>query len=202
MTKIAIDCDGVLTNFIKAFVEEANHIWPGRFPNPLHYSLHNHTAWDFSDAVMGPDEVKQVWRRINGSFNWWLTLDAFTENVGALAVFLWTHKFNDIFIVTARQETLGASVAGQTDLWIRACGVDPVHNYLGVVPIEGDDKAAFYQLSGIRWSVDDKGSTVEQCDAMMPDRHHRAFLLDRPWNQDAKVKRRVKNLSEFFAQVV
>ncbi len=201
MAKIAIDCDGVLANFIKAFAEEANHIWPGKIPNPSEYAAREHKTWDWPPEVLSKAEVKEVWKRINGSVNWWLTLDAFTAGVGALAIWLWTHKWHDVYVCTARQETLGGSVAWQTDQWLRACGIDPVHNYLGVVTIDGQEKGQFYRLAGITHSLDDRGLTVELCDQLMPDREHRAYLLDRPWNQDAKVRHRVGSVREYLEVV-
>lgn len=201
MAKIAIDCDGVLANFIKAFAEEANHVWPGRFSNPGEYAASGHKAWNFDPAVLSHDDVKVVWKRIIATPNWWLTLDAFTDSVGALAVWLWTHRGHDLWIVTARTPTIGAGVAWQTNQWLRACGVDAVHNYLGVFLAEGDDKGDVYKYSGIEYSLDDRGDTVEACDALLPDRHHKAFLLDRPWNQDAKVRRRVKSVREYLEAI-
>lgn len=196
MAKIAVDCDGVLANFIKSFTEEANYIWPGRFKPDYH--LH-HAQWDFTPGVLSKPETNQVWRRINATPNWWLRLDAFSENVGALMTFLQGHHSHDVYIVTSRAETVGMTVAKQTATWLAACGVQEHQNYLAIVPIDNsNNKADFYRIGCFDMSVDDKTETVEQCD-QLPDHH--AYLLDQPWNQDANVKRRIKSLDKFFDDV-
>src|SRR5262249_16100431 len=106
MAKIAIDSDGVLASFIKAFTERADHIWPGPFKPDYWLS---HTTWNFPSELLSKSEVKQVWERIKATPNWWMKLDAHSDNVGALAVFLFTHTHNDIYLVTSRTETVGAS---------------------------------------------------------------------------------------------
>lgn len=194
MAKIAIDCDGVLADFIAAFCEEANGIWPGKFPRG-----YVQTRWDFDPTVITKAEVSQVWDRIKATPDWWLRLNAITSNVGALAIFFHTHVCHDVWIVTSRMPTIGQTVAYQTYLWIRACGVDPVHNYLGVLPVENwHDKKKIYKFAQIDFSVDDKTETVEDCDTLAG---HKAFLLDQPWNQAAKVKRRITTLTEFFKEI-
>lgn len=193
MAKIAIDCDGVLAIFIKGFFETANTIWPGRLD--INYQ---NKSWDDVQGL-NVKEVEQVWAKIQATQDWWLTLNAYTENVGALAIFLHTHTKQDIWICTSRVPTIGSTIAYQTYIWIRACGVDPIHNYLGVVPVEHwHNKKKFYKYAGIEFSIDDKKETVEDCDTLQG---HTAFLLDRPWNQDANVKHRVSNLTEFFAAI-
>lgn len=200
MAKIAIDCDGVLANFIKAFTEEANKIWPGRF-KPDYWQ--SHSQWNFPPELLSSKETNQVWERIKATPNWWMRLDAHADSVGALAIFFWTHRYNDVYIVTSRVETVGASIAFQTDTWIRACGVQPCHNHLGIVGIpNSDNKAMFYRISGMEFSIDDKSETVEMCDAELDPKKHKAFLLDRPWNQDAKVKNRVKTVEEYLKRIV
>lgn len=193
MAKIAVDCDGVLAAFDEAFKDVANRMWPGRVREDY---VNQH--WNDLGGL-DKDEQRQVWDRIKATPDWWLTVDAYTENVGAMAIFLHQHRGHDIWIVTSRAVTVGNTVAYQTYLWLRACGVDPVHNYLGVLPVDNwHDKKKIYKYAQIEYSVDDKTETVEDCDTL-PD--HKAFLLDRPWNQDAKVKRRVSNLTAFFGAI-
>lgn len=194
MAKIGVDCDGVLANFVKAFIEEANRIWPGKVPK-----TYEHKTWDFPTEILNKAEANRVWDKIKATPDWWLTVDAFTENVGALAVFFWTQKNHDIYIVTSRTETAGHSVAWQTNKWLEACGIAPVANYLGVIVApNSDDKAAIYEKLGIEFSIDDKAETVEQCQQL----GQAAFVLDRPWNAEANLRNRVRNLKEFLDKVV
>jgi uncharacterized HAD superfamily protein len=190
MAKISLDVDGVLANFNKGFVEQINHIWPGRLAKD-HIQKHWHDWGDLTDS-----EIDQVWRRIEATPNWWMTLDAYSSGVGALAIFFWTNQAHDVWLVTSRSDTLGHSTPFQTDTWIRACGVNPCQNFLSVITATyPSDKRGIYKHIGIEYSLDDKGDTVMQCDKL---EGHKAFLLDQPWNQQAVVKRRVKSVQEYL----
>jgi len=193
MARIAVDCDGVLARFEKAFFEKANSIWPGKCdPN------YRPTAWD-DFPPLTKAELNQVWAKIKATPNFWLSVDAYTDNVGALAQFLQTTTGHDIWIVTSRARTAGHTVAYQTLRWLYECGIRPGINYLGVVPVDDSTKKAdVYSAMEIEFSVDDKTETVEQCDKLP---NHTAFLLDREWNQDAKVKHRIPNLEAYFEHI-
>lgn len=197
MAKLSVDCDGVLADFGKAFFQMANKIWPGRVP--LDY-INRH--WNDLGGLSS-DEQNQVWERIKGSLNWWLGLEAFHENIVALERFLVGHSGHDVYIVTSRTPSLGMSVAHQTDQWLWACGVRPHANYLGVIATDyPSEKALLYKSTGMAYSVDDKLETVLQCQKLEVTKGHKAFLLDRPWNQsEANVHRRIKSLAEFFKAV-
>lgn len=193
MAKISVDADGVICDFGRAFNEEANRIWPGKVP-PGYVNTH----WDDLGGLTN-DEQSQVWERIKASPNWWMGLQAYSENVAALEQFLEAHSGHDVYIVTSRTPTLGMSVAYQTEQWLHACGVRPHANYLGVIATDyPSEKARLYKATGMAYSVDDKGDTVAACDKR---KGHSAFLLNRPWNQEAKVRRRVNGLAEFFKAV-
>lgn len=191
--KIAIDMDGVLANFVAGFNEAVNKIWPGRLPEG-----YQPVTWAY-DGILSKDELNRVFEKIKRTPNWFLQLEPYSENVTALARFLVARKGEDIWLVTSRFSTYGMTVAKQTDMWLQFCGINPTHNYLGVIPVEdSDEKQMVYSAVGIEYSVDDKAETIEQCQAIPG---HKAFLLDRPWNQEAKVERRIKNLEGFFSQI-
>lgn len=193
MAKVAIDCDGVLANFQVAFFKEANRIWPGRVD--LDYEP---SGWNDLGGLSGA-EISRVWRNIVATPNWWLYAPALRENMAEFQVFLRTQRYHDVYIVTSRTPTKGMSVAKQTAIWLDQCDVEPNLNYLGVIVADNPpDKRRIYEAAGFGYSVDDKGTTVEECDTL---EGHQAFLLDAPWNQEAKVKRRIKSLSEFFSAI-
>ena len=193
MARIAVDCDGVLARFEKAFFETANSIWPGKCD--INYRP---KQWDDFPPLTRA-EFKQVQQKIAETPNFWLKTEAYTDNVGALALFLNSTKNNDVWIVTSRWPSAGLTIARQTKTWLFACGVGAGVNYLGVVPVDDSTlKADVYRAMQIEYSVDDKKETVEQCDQLP---NHTAFLLDREWNQDAKVKHRIKSLSDYFEHI-
>lgn len=190
MAKISLDCDGVLCDFNRGFIELINKRFPGKLPRDF-----QPTTWNY----ITPEEQDEVWEDMKKIPNWWLSLEAYTDNVGALATFLKTTTNMDVYITTARTVGSGMTVAKQTSMWLNGCGVFSDMNYLGVITgCESDEKVHVYQKLGIQWSIDDKSETVEQCDRL---EGHTAALLDRPWNQDAKVKWRVKSVQEFLDKV-
>lgn len=198
MARIAVDCDGVLANFVKAYLETANKIWPGRV-DPNYQSK----EWDDLGGLTKA-EMSQVWKRVKATDNFWLSLDAYSNNIGSLAKFILTTNGHDIWAVTSRARVAGMTIAKQTEYWLSSCGI-PIdgcgRNYVGVIPV-GDStlKADVYHAAGIQFSVDDKAETVEQCDHDL-NGGHAAFLLDRSWNQDAKVKRRIPDLETYFEYI-
>lgn len=192
--KIAIDCDGVLANFTDAYAAAANKLYPGTFEEGFIPS-----NWNMDDRLTKEQDDK-VWAAIKATPNFWLGLNAYSDNVGSLARWLATQKGREVYIVTSRVETEGYSVAKQTQLWLRACGVSELHNYVGVLPVtDSNKKAGVYRSADFGYSIDDKAETVEQCDAMKAD--HKAYLLDRQWNQHANVQRRVKSLDAFLKEI-
>lgn len=193
MAKIAIDCDEVLCDFYTGFFQVANTIWPGRF-NPAYAP----SGWnDFQG--MTSKERHQVWDKVYAIENWWLSLGPHSEAVGALATFLATERDHDIYIVTARKSGAGMTVAKQTQIWLHSCGINQGQNYLGIIAVEDSpEKARLYQAMGVQYSIDDKGITVVECDAL---KDHKAYLLDRSWNQDVTVKRRVATLDQFLSSI-
>ena len=204
MAKIAIDCDGVLANFTFAYIEVANKLFPRRFEGSFTES--QWTSWNYAveSGRLTKKEDGQVWAKIKSTDNFWLGLDAYVGNVGSLARWLIQQQNQDVYIVTSRSKTTGMTVAKQTDWWLRACGISPVNNYLSVFPVEdSNNKWLVYQSAGIEYSIDDKAETVAQCDFIHPDLYkHKAYLLDRPWNQDAKPARRAKSLDDFLKEIV
>ena len=196
MAKIAIDCDGVLANFTKAYGETANRLF-----GDARYKLGwEPPDWNFG-GLYAPEEDEKIWERIKATPNFWLTLDGYSHNVGALMSFFVKHNHHEVYIMSSRAETVGMTNTEQTHLWLRACGVREMHNYLGVIIVpDSNKKAAIYRDGGFDYSIDDKKETVEQCDRTKME--HKAYLLDQPWNQDAKVQRRVKSVEAFLGEIV
>lgn len=193
MARISVDADGVLAQFGRGFLQMANTIWPGR----LDVNIQPKQWEDFQG--LSKAEINQVWDKINTTNNFWLSLDAYTDNVAALSRFLISTKGHDVWIVTSRTPGSGLTVSKQTMIWLFSCGVFQGVNYLGVIPSEHPSgKRAIYKAMAMGFSVDDKAETVEGCQTL---EGHTAFLLDRPWNQGAKVKHRISNLEEYFKHI-
>lgn len=194
MAKIALDCDGVLADFTHACGTVANMLYPGRYVDGW-----QPPDWDYG-GLYTEAEMDAIWVRVRATPNFWMTLRPYAEHIRALAAFMLSGYGHDVYIVTSRAVTLGETVAMQTKKWLHECGIHDTYNYMGVIPVpDSSAKAGVYRSVGIEMSIDDKAETVEQCDQMKAD--HRAYLLDRPWNQHGKVKRRVATVEEFLKEV-
>ena len=179
--------DGVIADFMRAFNSLVG------LPPELVPSEYNYTG------VLTRAELNAGFERAKAIPNWFLGLEPYRPNVHDLAVWLAYHSGHDVWIVTSRFETVGLSVALQTKMWIDMCGVKGYDNYFGVLTVpHSDDKVDICSRLNIDWIVDDKTETIESMDRF-PYLH--AALLDRPWNQDAQVKWRVKSLGEFLKEI-
>jgi hypothetical protein len=195
MAKIAIDCDGVLANFTKAYGETANRL----FGDARYKEGWEPPDWNFG-GLYTPEEDAKIWERIVGTQNFWLGLDAYSDNVGALARWFIDHNNHEVYIVSSRTPSVGLNITQQTNLWVRSCGVREMHNYFGVIIVpDSHQKAHLYRVLEFDYSIDDKTETVEQCDRTKMA--HRAALLDRPWNQHADVKWRTPSVATFLAEI-
>lgn len=197
MSKIAIDCDGVLADFNEAFTGVVNRLWPGKIE--AGFKPHD---WNYGGRLTD-EEMDKAWEVIRHTENFWLGLQAYGNSIGYLAHFMIEQRSHEILIVTSRAATAGLPVAEQTRMWLRACGLSPIYNYLGVLTVDdSNEKWRVYLAAGFDYSIDDKMETVEQCDLIHPRlSNHKAFLLDRAWNQGAKVKRRVRTLGEYLKEI-
>lgn len=196
MARIAIDVDGVLANFTKAFVEKANEIWPGRLA--LDYEP---IDWGWTDSGFSKAEIKQTWKRINATENFWLSLDAHSDNVGSLAQWMVSHANHDIWLCTARAEGAGMTAAKQTEIWINSTGVRAVNNFMGIITVsDGNRKAQLYEAAHIEWSVDDKPETIIDC-GLIGTFHHHAYLLNRRHNSLYSVHDRVESVAQFLEKI-
>lgn len=195
MARIAIDCDGVICNFVRGFNGILGQMYPGRVSidyQPIKY--------DYAE-VMTKAEFKSAFERAHQTQNFWLSLDAYSTELGILATWLIENYNQEIWITTSRSDTPGLTATHQTDLWLRSCGLYSVHNFLGVVTIPGsENKRQFYEAARIKWSIDDKPETVIDCGGIDTFEHH-AYLLDRPWNREASVYNRVKSLDAFLRKI-
>lgn len=185
--------DGVLADFTRAFVDAANTVFPRHFPDN-----YVPNSWDW-DGLLTKPEQDRVWQLIKATPNFWSRLRPYPDNMTALARYLISARHVDIWLVTSRVRTAGATVARQTEQWIRSCGVRESANFLAVITVEDSShKQDVYAAVGMDFSIDDFGPTVLECQSI---KGHQPFLLSRPWNHEYNVNRRVDNLSQFFAEV-
>lgn len=195
MARIAIDCDGVLADFSKAFIAEVNEVWPGRLSKD-----YRPNDWDWTSSGLTKAEIGKVWKALKKKDNWWLGLDAL-PGLSELAIWLTAQVNHDIWICTARADTAGLTTTKQTELWLHSCGLRAVNNFVGVITVpDGNDKRQIYEAMKIAYSLDDKTETIVDCNLIDSMEHH-AYLLKQTWNEGAPVHNKVDSVEAFLKKI-
>lgn len=193
--RISIDLDGVVSNFTNDVIQHANKLWPGKLKENF-----DPPDWDYT-GYLSKDDFSDIWVSIKNTNNFWVNALPYIDNLNSLNSFL-KATISDIFFVTARAETKGDSVQKQTYDWFIKNGVEIAGqhnlNYSSIVPVKiAGLKKQVMEALGIQISIDDHGPTVEECNKLP---NHRAFLLDRSWNQEYN-QPRVFSLEEFLRKI-
>lgn len=193
MKKIAVDVDGVLSNFVRGFNAIIDELWPGRLSSDFVQS-----SWNWEDCTdLTKAEISQVWDRLKGLAYFWQALPGYNDNVEAMREFLDETRDVDVIYLTSRMDTGGRSALRQTEEWLWKHGISRPNTI--VVPVSGaDKKRAFVELFEIKAIIDDYLPTVVSMGSITE-----AYLLDRPWNQSDRVGeiKVVGSLGEFLAAV-
>jgi hypothetical protein len=186
--RFGIDIDGVIADFISAYVREVNDVWPGKIP--IGYQPPD---WDWTD-VLTQEEITHVWKIIKHKHNWWLSLPPDAQNLRAVAMHRIRHPQDEIFFVTARVSTKGMPVMHQTQVWLSECGINGLG--VGVIVDHSNDKSAIFNALECDANIDDRLSTVIDHAANTKG----AYLLDRSWNRQSRPEHitTVSSLEEFF----
>jgi hypothetical protein len=187
MTRISIDLDGVLSDFMTAAIDVTRRLHPGKIPDD--YIC---TKYHFADLPKGVFD--SVFKDMLASENLWMKMPVLEENVEALRNHVDEHGGGLVHFLTCRSPSTGYSTEKQTKLWLSINGL-PDKN-VHVVESSGM-KQHFLREMGIPWSLDDLPSTVEEC-LTIPD--HNARLLDTSYNRHVDLPR-VKSVAEFLKEV-
>jgi hypothetical protein len=188
--KIGFDVDGVLADFIKAFGDIARNVY-GRKRIPENFVP---TDWNFGN-LLTKEELAETWKEVENTKDYWYNVPPITKSK---SLAYWLDQCDaDIWFITARTPSNGRSVAKQTKAWLfEKQGIDS-SMYAGIIPvIHSKDKKAIISGMELDFFIDDHGPTVEALDTLP---HLKACLLDAPWNQDAKVKTRVKTINDYLS---
>lgn len=186
--KVSFDIDGVLANFVSAVVDELRIVYYSDLPigtEPIN--------WNFG-GLCTDEQFKIVFNRLLAQDYFWLNVPDYPENVAALLDYASLHDKDDIHYTTARPECAGGTALSLTRLWLWDRKL-PTAN----VEVVKDPKIKRQHMidNGIQYSIDDYAPTVLSCQDISG---HRAFLLDRPWNQDVDLPR-VYSVAEFLMAV-
>jgi len=183
---VGIDCDGVLSDFSGAFVEESRKL----LKKPKKGFIQH--AWNFTDCGWTKLEEKQVMAHLRSHYNFWRTLERL-PGTGDLK-----RRLDDLnlFFITARMSTDGAPVAYQTADWL--------HDSYGIrdpYVIVAEKKGPVVADLELDYFIDDKPEHVKSVKASRPE--CKVAICDATWNQDFKDSRieRVENLNAFLKEI-
>lgn len=187
--RFGIDLDGCVADFTSSFIKAVNTIWPGRLP--LNYQP---LDWHWTDSGLTTAEINHVWAFIHKQPNFWMSLHPIIENVRAIALHRKRFPDDELYYITARQDTAGMPTMHQTQEWLRMCGIYGLGT--GVIVDYGGDKVPIFRALQCDFNIDDKLSAVVEHSA----RTKGAYLLSQPWNVNNRPEGLtvVSNLVEFF----
>lgn len=187
--KIGIDIDGVLANFNAAFIALAEATYPDvKFPalGPTYPD-----KWNFSDGILSPDQLSEVWRLIEVGGFWW-TL----RPLPGTSHFLQQLKSKydlDAYFITSRP---GFGAKRETEWWLRKWGS---YNPTVLVVEHTDDKIPILRALRIQAYVDDNWETVRDAAEVAEN----VYLFDAPYNQQSEPRGvlRISSLATFWSEV-
>lgn len=192
--RFGIDVDGVLGNFGASVITTANKLWPGKM-------AHNYVPdnWDYTD-VLSPEDWSLVWDEIKHTPNFWLNELPYTSSIQELRRFINNEAEDaDIFFITSRATTIGASVLQQTSQWLKQESLFPLDGRASVIPVaDAKHKEAVCAALKITHFLDDYAPTVQKLQTV---EGLQAYVLDQPWNRYAAHLPRVFSVGEYLSRV-
>ena len=179
--RIGIDVDGVLADTLHAILSQLN------------------SSWDITKGWYGglsAEDYDAVWEKAKGIENFWAGMGSLldTETISVLRAVILTH---DVWFITNRFETLGASPLKQTKFWLYAEAEVQSPNV-----VIAKDKGPVAAVLNLDAFVDDNPINCTDVLAARPNAH--VFLADAAHNQTFKDERipRVKDLKEFLKLIL
>lgn len=191
--KYGIDIDGVLANFDGTFVKVLNSLG-------MQLSTDFHPSdWNWGNANLPPGMMDKAWDIIDATPNFWESLTP-TEDIVTMAMFFHEHADidADIYFITARKDGVGRSTRHQSENWLKEYLGQPKQTITVLPTNSGMDKVDVLHSMHIDCSIDDHTPTIVNAKTLKPN--HKAYLLNKPWNQDGKFYGLtiVHSLAEFF----
>jgi len=182
---IGVDLDDVLVDFMSAFVRVCNDLYGrpelGLLP----------VDWEWSNLGLSQKEISDAWSVVKNTDSFWETLGV-EPGVDPYRVKELSQQ-HDLFFITARVPTIGATVKNQSCYWLRK---NMMIDYPTV--IVSYDKGPIAKALKLDYFIDDRPKNVLEIKAVLPD--CKVFLKDSSHNQtfnDPDIFR-VKDMNEFM----
>ena len=199
--RIAFDLDGTLADFSAAYAEVEERLFGDAHaadeapaPDEREVGQHQHASAGTTNPDAQPSLTRrsrsrrrsphreQVWRAIEATPNFWLALKP-TEHAVIERLYQLSCELNwEVFFITQRPATAGATVQWQTHKWLVEQGfLTP-----SVIPLSGGRGRVASALS-LDYLVDD---TPQNCVDVIADSSARVILLVEPEDQIAQTSAR------------
>lgn len=190
------DMDGVVANFSKEFSRILSDLTGG----PIITDKEEVKGWNWETWYPNATKklVSAAWETVRNTKNFWEGLEC--KDTQAL-VTLWDMRdFYDIYFVTSRTSTKGASVMRQTQFWLNANGFFTNPNV-----ITSKEKNLIASILGANIMIDDKFDYfLPENVAINKDNWDSLYIIDYPHNRkqglDPSVKR-VASLAEALKEL-
>lgn len=184
--RIGFDIDGVLAAFIPAYermfvLETGRNTFPPIGPDSV-------PEWNWPTRYgYTSEETRAVWARINSNSAFWKTLEPTPDFDAFFDWQVWQTPDVEMYFVTSRP---GTCPKDQTEQWFL--------RHLGTVPtvLISDEKGMVCRALKLDYYVDDKLENIEDVAVKSPQTF--AYLLDRAYNREREVPRRIQRLTDFL----
>lgn len=180
---IGVDCDGVLCDFNKNYINlvidvTGRDLFP---PRPFEIG-----TWNYPESFgYTKKEVSASWDRIKESDSFWFSLSSYGEEVEKFAEFLEIIE-QPTYFITSR---IGKDVKGQTEDWLYQ------HGFGTPTVLISSEKGECCHALNIDYYIDDKNENCQDVCKKSPDTV--VCMLARPWNQFIDIPR-IKSLTNFM----
>ena len=177
--KIALDIDGVLADYVKAFVTYIRNIHPNAIPSEW-----VPTEWHFDVPGLSRTQVSKLRKQMHSEEDFWLHMSPYSQSLKTMQDFLRLHPEHDVMYLTARPYNEKNSTIAQTNMWLTKHHLHNARTTLVIVE-DHTHKAAVLKATGTSFFVDDRVATVLETHKVQTCK---SFVLTRPWNFDGIVE--------------
>jgi hypothetical protein len=195
--KVGFDMDGVIADWVKSYTMfNAERIGTPVFSTEEYPQPFELTA--FYQSPRSFDNMYNLW--LTSSQNPFVRVPDIDKHQTAY-IAANQHKF-DIYFLTSRDESSGASIEEQTTAWLERRGITSPQVFHTSHPQRPTSKPSKGQVSaalGLDYFIDDR--TVELESIIKHSPHTTPILMNRPYNQIETGIQRVNNIYQYLERV-
>ena len=181
---IGIDLDDCIVNFIDKYVAICNRLFgkPELDAQPI--------DWEWSNFGLTKEQHSQVWEKVKNTYNFWTDLPQ--ANGVDFSRLYWLSKQHELFFITARVATKGASVRFQSAWWLNQ------HSLWCPTVIVSYDKGPLAAALKLDYFIDDRPKNCLEIKKSAPT--CKVYVKNSSHNQTFSQPDiiRVQNMNEFM----